>query len=35
VVRWASGWDGSIIQTADREPKSSIFHALQSLLRVL
>jgi hypothetical protein len=23
VVRWASGWDGSIVRTADREPKSS------------
>jgi ribosomal protein L24E len=35
VVRWASGRDRSIIQTANREPKSSIFHAMQSLLRVL
>jgi hypothetical protein len=35
VVRWASGRDGSIVWTTDREPKSSIFHAVQSLLRVL
>jgi len=35
VVRWASGRDGSIVWTADKEPKSSIFHAVQSLLRVL
>jgi len=35
VVRWASGRDGSIVRTADREPKSLIFHAVQSLLRVL
>jgi hypothetical protein len=35
VVRCASGRDGSIVRTADRESKSSIFHAVQSLLRVL
>jgi hypothetical protein len=35
VVRWSSGRDGSIVRTADREPKSSIFHSIQSLLRVL
>jgi uncharacterized membrane protein len=35
VVGWASGRDGLIVRTADREPKSSIFHAVQSLLRVL
>jgi len=35
VVRWTSGRDGSIVRTADREPKSLIFHAVQSLLRVL
>jgi hypothetical protein len=35
VVRWASGRAGSIVLTADREPKSSIFHAVQSLLREL
>jgi hypothetical protein len=35
VVRWASERDVSIVRTADREPKSSIFHAVQSLLRVL
>jgi hypothetical protein len=35
VVRWASGRDGSIVRTADREQKSLIFHAVQSLLRVL
>jgi len=33
--RWAYGWDGTVVWTADREPKSSIFHAVQSLLRVL
>jgi hypothetical protein len=21
VVRWTSGWDGSIVRTADREPE--------------
>jgi hypothetical protein len=35
LVRCASGQDGSIVRTANREPKSSIFHAVQSLLRVL
>jgi hypothetical protein len=35
VVRCVSGLDGLIVRTADREPKSSIFHAVQSLLRVL
>jgi hypothetical protein len=35
VVRWASGRDDSIFWTADKEPKSSIFHAVQSLLREL
>jgi hypothetical protein len=35
VIRWASRRDGSIVRTTDREPKSSIFHAVQSLVRVL
>jgi len=35
VVRCVSGRDGSIVRTADREPRSSIFHSVQSLLRVL
>jgi hypothetical protein len=35
VDRWASERDGSIVRTVDRELKSLIFHAVQSLLRVL
>jgi hypothetical protein len=35
VVRCASERDGSIIRTEYKETKSSIFHAVQSLLRVL
>jgi hypothetical protein len=35
MVRWASGRDGSIVWTTDREPKSSIFFLVQSLLREL
>jgi len=35
VDRWASGRDGTVFRTADRESKSSIFHVVQSLLRVL
>jgi hypothetical protein len=35
VVKCASGRDGSIVRTTDRETKSSIFHTVQSLLRVL
>jgi hypothetical protein len=35
VVKWASERDGSIVRMADREQKSSIFHVVQSLLRVL
>jgi hypothetical protein len=35
VVRWASGQDDSIVRTDDKEPKSLIFHAVQSLLKML
>jgi hypothetical protein len=35
VVRCASGQDGSIVRTTNRELKSSFFHSVQSLLRVL